>query len=85
MPFPPKAISETLDYQITVTGPGWATGDSILGTPTIASSMPSLTVDRIAVDGTSVSFWLTGGMPGVAYVRLDANAAWPATLPAGGK
>jgi len=26
-----------------------------------------------------------GGMPGVAYVRLDANAAWPATLPAGGK
>ena len=25
-----------------------------------------------------------GGMPGVAYVRLDANAAWPATLPAGG-
>ena len=26
-----------------------------------------------------------GGMPGVAYVRLDANAAWPAMLPAGGK
>jgi len=26
-----------------------------------------------------------GGMPGVAYVRLDANAAWPGTLPAGGK
>jgi len=26
-----------------------------------------------------------GGMPGVAYVRLDANAAWPATLPASGK
>ena len=26
-----------------------------------------------------------GGMPGVAYVRLDANAAWPATLPAGGE
>ena len=26
-----------------------------------------------------------GGMPGVAYVRLDANAAWPATLSAGGK
>jgi len=26
-----------------------------------------------------------GGMPGVAYVRLDANATWPATLPASGK
>lgn len=26
-----------------------------------------------------------GGMPGVAYVRLDANAAWPATLPANGR
>lgn len=26
-----------------------------------------------------------GGMPGVAYVRLDAHATWPATLPANGK
>jgi HlyD family secretion protein len=26
-----------------------------------------------------------GGMPGVAYVRLDAHATWPATLPASGK
>ncbi len=26
-----------------------------------------------------------GGMPGVAYVRLDANAAWPANLQIDGK
>ncbi len=26
-----------------------------------------------------------GGMPGVAYVQLDPNAAWPAALPANGK
>ncbi|MBS1139434.1 MAG: Secretion protein HlyD [Proteobacteria bacterium] len=26
-----------------------------------------------------------GGMPGVAYVRLDANAAWPANLQVSGK
>ena len=26
-----------------------------------------------------------GGMPGVAYVRLDANVAWPANLQINGK
>jgi len=26
-----------------------------------------------------------GGMPGIAYVRLDPGAAWPASLPANGK
>lgn len=75
MPFPPKSVSETLDYQITVAGPGWAAGDSIAGTPTITSSMPSLAVDRIAVDGTSVSFWLTGGVPGVAQLTLRFTTA----------
>ena len=26
-----------------------------------------------------------GGMRGIAYVRLDPGAAWPASLPANGK
>lgn len=75
--WPRKEPNETLDYQIDATTQIAATQDTITGvTAAVSPSGPGeMVITQIAVAGSFVTIWLSGGFPArVYYVNVQVAA-----------
>ena len=65
-----KAVSETFPIGLTYISPDLATGETILGTTTVAVTPTGLTLGAVTVASPEVSTFISGGTAGVEYVVL---------------
>ena len=65
-----KAVSETFPIGLTYISPDLATGETILGTTTVAVTPTGLTLGAVTVTSPEVSAFISGGTAGVEYVVL---------------
>ena len=88
--FPAKEPDEDLDYQIDATTKIANSADTITGvTVAVApNGYGEMTAGRIAVNGSFITVWLTGGIPARVYqVNVKVTTAsgriyeWPVVIP----